>query len=237
MQYWKKCNVLCLYSQLHICEEASISIFQHGLASQYLQRVGSCLSKVHQIYIYSAWISAQLCNNTVIIKNFQGKFFQGDSPVVESTCQCRRCGFDPWVSKVPWRRKWQPTVVFLPEKCHRQRRLVGYSLWGCKESEQLNNKKTNILNNSNLRPSLKKIMLMWPTVLVSNKLVFVDCPFHLQCKRPWFNSWVWKILWRRGRLPTPVFLGFPCGSASKESTCYAGDMPLDRRHFPIPFIY
>ena len=34
----------------------------------------------------------------------------------------------------------------------------------------------------------------------------------------------WKIHWRRGRLPTPVFLGFPCGSAGKESTCNAGDL-------------
>ena len=31
----------------------------------------------------------------------------------ESACQCRRCGFDPWVGKIPWRKKWQPTPVFL----------------------------------------------------------------------------------------------------------------------------
>ena len=42
----------------------------------------------------------------------------------ESTCQCRRCGFDPWVGKIPWRRKWQPTPVFLPGKSHGQRSLV-----------------------------------------------------------------------------------------------------------------
>ena len=40
----------------------------------------------------------------------------------------------------------------------------------------------------------------------------------------WVRSWVGKIPWRRERLPTPVFLGFPCGSASKESTCNAGDL-------------
>ena len=39
----------------------------------------------------------------------------------ESACQCRRCGFDPWVRKVPWNRKWQPTPVFLPGKFHGQR--------------------------------------------------------------------------------------------------------------------
>ena len=38
----------------------------------------------------------------------------------KSACQCRRCGFNPWVRKI-WRRKWQPTPVFLPGKSHGQR--------------------------------------------------------------------------------------------------------------------
>ena len=45
----------------------------------------------------------------------------------ESACQGRRRGFDSWVGKIPWRRKWQPTAVFLPGKSHGQRSLVGYS--------------------------------------------------------------------------------------------------------------
>ena len=36
----------------------------------------------------------------------------------------KRCGFDPWVSKIPWRRKWQPTPVFLPGESHGQRTLA-----------------------------------------------------------------------------------------------------------------
>ena len=40
-----------------------------------------------------------------------------------------------WVGKILWRRKWQPTAVLLPGKSHGQRSLVGYSLWGCKESD------------------------------------------------------------------------------------------------------
>ena len=39
---------------------------------------------------------------------------------------------DAWVEKIPWRRKWQPTPVFLPGESHGQRSLVGYSPWGCK---------------------------------------------------------------------------------------------------------
>ena len=52
----------------------------------------------------------------------------------ESTCKCRRCRFDPCVGKIPWRRKWQTTPVFLPGKSPGQRSLVGYTPWGCKES-------------------------------------------------------------------------------------------------------
>ena len=39
-----------------------------------------------------------------------------------------------------------------------------------------------------------------------------------------FDSWIGKIHWRKDRLPTPVFLGFPCGSAGKESSCNEGDL-------------
>ena len=58
--------------------------------------------------------------------------------VKEHTCQCRRCRFNPWVRKIPWRRKrrkWQPTPVFLPGKFHGQKSLVGCSPRGCKESD------------------------------------------------------------------------------------------------------
>ena len=50
----------------------------------------------------------------------------------ESTCQCRRPRFNPWVRKNLWRRKWQPSPVFLPGKSHGERSLVGYNLCGRK---------------------------------------------------------------------------------------------------------
>ena len=53
----------------------------------------------------------------------------------EPSCQCRRYGFSPWVWKIPWRMKWQPTLVFLPGEFHGQRSLVDYSPWGCKGSD------------------------------------------------------------------------------------------------------
>ena len=53
--------------------------------------------------------------------------------------QCRRPRFDPWFRKIPWRRKWQPTPVFLPGKSHGQRSLGGDSPWGCKSQTRLSN--------------------------------------------------------------------------------------------------
>ena len=56
----------------------------------------------------------------------------------DSACQFRRhkrCGFNPWVGKISWRRKWQPSPVLLPGKSHGRRNLVGYSSWGRKESD------------------------------------------------------------------------------------------------------
>jgi len=50
----------------------------------------------------------------------------------EPSCQCRRYGFSPWVRKNPWRKKWQPTSVFLLGKSHGQRSLAGYIPWGHK---------------------------------------------------------------------------------------------------------
>ena len=54
----------------------------------------------------------------------------------EFSCQCRsrrRHGFNRWVRKILWSGKWQPTPVFLPEKSHGQKSLVGYSPWDLKE--------------------------------------------------------------------------------------------------------
>ena len=46
-----------------------------------------------------------------------------------------RDGIFPWIGKIHWSRKWQPTLIFLRGKPHGQRSLAGYSSWGCKESD------------------------------------------------------------------------------------------------------
>ena len=60
--------------------------------------------------------------------------------------QCGRPRFSPWVRKILWRKKWQPTPVFLPGEFHRQMSLAGYSPWGRKEldtTEQLKHTHTH----------------------------------------------------------------------------------------------
>ena len=64
----------------------------------------------------------------------------------ERNClQCWRPGFSPWVRKIPWRRIWQTTQVFLPRDSHGQRIPVGYSPWGHKESDTTEQLTTVIL--------------------------------------------------------------------------------------------
>jgi len=74
----------------------------------------------------------------------------------ESASPCRRPGFDPWVGKIPWRREWQPTPVFLPGKSHGLRSLVGYSPWGYKELD----------TTEQLTKYISKLLYLLATVLV-----------------------------------------------------------------------
>ena len=66
--------------------------------------------------------------------SFEG--FPGGTSGKESTFPCgrwKRLGFDSWVQKIPWRRAWQPSPVFLPGESHGQRSLEGYPAWGLNE--------------------------------------------------------------------------------------------------------
>ena len=91
----------------------------------------------------------------------------------ESACHClryKRLKFDHWVRKIPWRRKWQPTPVFLPGKSCGQRSLAGCSPWGCKE---LNTRaETEQRNNSNMQnrriPGLETVWRL-PVQLAANR--------------------------------------------------------------------
>ena len=84
--------------------------------------------------------------------------FPGGTSGKEPTCQCRRCKrlrFRPFVRKIPWRRAWQPTPLFLPRESHGQRGLVGYSPLGCKESDTMTEQLTFTLLSSYIKESLE----------------------------------------------------------------------------------
>ena len=84
------------------------------------------------------WVSGSAGSFFVIWANTYLDFPYGSAARI--CLQCRRREFDPWVRKLPWRRKWQPTPVFMPGKCFGWRSLVIHRIW--KEldmTEQLNN--------------------------------------------------------------------------------------------------
>ena len=95
----------------------------------------------------------------------------------ESACQCRRhkrCRFNPWVGKIPWSRKWQPTPVFLPGKAHGLRSQVGYSPWGCKVLDMTEHACTHTQTHTHppaLFPLLRPPLRPWVEVVEPRKKV------------------------------------------------------------------
>ena len=76
-------------------------------------------------------------------------YFPDGSSGKEPTCQSRtfrRCRFNPWVGKIPWMRKWQPTPIILSGISHGQWSLVGYSPYSWKESDTTEHAPIFILN-------------------------------------------------------------------------------------------
>ena len=71
-----------------------------------------------------------------VLMRLDALHFPGGSDSEESTCKAGDPGSIPGSGRSPWRREWQPTPVFLPGESHGQRSLVGYSPWGCKESDR-----------------------------------------------------------------------------------------------------
>ena len=72
----------------------------------------------------------------------------------------------------------------------------------------------------------KELSLYCITSLISESIIYPNTNHysHVSCKSACSLLRCGKICWRRERLPTPVFLGFPCGSAGKASACNAGDL-------------
>ena len=111
-------------------------------------------------------------------------------------------------------------LSLVEKDCFQERYMLGCTLRACKswslpaarlkKEPRGSNRDTNgLMDGGSHMPQLPWWLRQWR--------------IHLQCRRPWFNSWVRKFPWRRDGLPTLVLLGFPGGSAGKESTCSAAD--------------
>ena len=129
--------------------------------------------------------------------------------------QCWRPGFVPWVRKIPWKRKWQPTPLLLPGKSHGWKSLVVYSPWGSKESDM-----TERLHFHFRWGILHRVLLVigWCWVLYSsgficvsshylmrprvNSLVVLESVLPLQMLRAWsldhlHRSFLFEFKWQR----------------------------------------
>jgi len=86
---------------------------------------------VEIIYLKNMTLNNPMASHFILDINASQLGSPGGSNSKEPTPQCRRgkrCGFDPWVGKISWRRAWQPTPVFLLGESHGQRNLLDYSL-------------------------------------------------------------------------------------------------------------
>ena len=93
---------------------------------------GYILPQIYPSILHSMISTRQSCLSPILMLI---KSFPGGTSGKETACQCKRherLWFDPWVRKISWSRKWQPTPVVLPGKFHRQRSLMGSSPGGCR---------------------------------------------------------------------------------------------------------
>ena len=101
------------------------------------QVLSFCLKKLNRWCCHSLWVNGEgeglrrKKKNQELCFTYHSVLFPDGSNCKESACN----EGDPWVGKIPWRRQWQPSLVFLPGESHGQRRLTGYRSWGHKESD------------------------------------------------------------------------------------------------------
>ena len=96
--------------------------------------------------------------------------------------------FDPWVGKIPWRRKWQPTPVFLPGKFHGQMSLTGYTLKGHKELDMTEQLSTHNERISNVLPNILVAMVLIFFFLTLQTDILVEVCTRIQLPQGCYNS-------------------------------------------------
>ena len=127
-------------SRSHVC--------QSGLHSDALSAVIDPVEDSPKARQWHPWLVGRREDFGVITWHLRSRLSRRKDPFSQSGAspgaqqyrilQCgshRRRGLDPWVRKIPWRRRWHPTPVSLPGESHGQRSLVAYSPWGRTESD------------------------------------------------------------------------------------------------------
>ena len=124
--YWFMCSrklficLLAFYSQKLLLPQGETHKFTSSL---YLRKV--MLEVNIELFVSKSLLSKNILFIRASFCGGEGLPWRPCSK--ESSCQCKRYGFDPWVRKIPWRKKWQPPPVFLSGQSHGQRSLVGYN--------------------------------------------------------------------------------------------------------------
>ena len=122
---------LCAFSQFFYIKDKPRFYYysiRESLSQCFLPMYASCL-----IFISNLVISLGFPGGSV---GKQSASYAGDH------LQYRKRGLDPWIGKIPWRRKWQSTPEFLPGEADGQGSLAGYSPWDCKSQTVLSNQTT-----------------------------------------------------------------------------------------------
>ena len=184
-----------------------VSVEVTAIKSQWYKNIKISVAS-HQKGVFLSYVTAYLC-----IYVFGALYIcNGISLVaqmVKSLPAMQEIRFDPWVRKIPWRRKWQPTPVFMPRELHGQRNLVGYSPWDCKELdmvEQLTHF-THICDDLQnwLAARSKRAQLGWYLVLQLANLCMITLRYiHVEIQGPRL-------------LPPSVFSGSSTSATSKET--------------------
>ena len=135
--YLSICLSICVSIHLSVYQSVYLSVSLSICLSVYLSSCLSICVSIHlSVYLsvqLSIYLSLSICLSFHLSSIYMSPWLHCWVSSKESACQCRRRkrpGFDPWVGKIPWRRKWQPTPVSLPGESHGRRSLVGYNLLG-----------------------------------------------------------------------------------------------------------
>ena len=164
------------------------------------------------------------------------------SQQVKNRLQCRRHKFNPWVWKIPWRRKWQPTPVFLPGEFYGQRNLAGYSPWSCKESDT-----TQWLTHyqEKMRRWIPTLVFMWESQMPNPINVTLFVPNSLQCllsqvpssqmdralvlaKNHLSDAWNWFIPFRNSKCKISS-VAQSCPTLCDPMDCSTPGLPVDHQ--------